>query len=130
MVRAHGEAISAAPDDAPFFDLPRLGGSTYLRGYPSDRFRDRVAAVASLDYQWDLSRNVSATVFADAGRVYQSLRDVRLEDLRVGYGVGLQLNTEKSFLARVSVASSIDGGVFVDVALDPVFELDRRVDRR
>src|SRR5690606_7438895 len=105
------------------------GGKAHLRGYPTGRFRDRVAAVASVDYQWDLSRNFSANVFVDVGRAYPSLQAVTYEELRVGYGVGIQAHTEHSFLARASIASSIDGGVFLDFSRDPVFELDRRVER-
>lgn len=127
--RAYAETVVGPRDDIPFFELPELGGKAHLRGYPTGRFRDRVAAVASVDYQWDLSRNFSANVFIDVGRAYPSLQAVTYEELRVGYGVGIQAHTEHSFLARASIASSIDGGVFLDFSLDPVFELDRRVER-
>lgn len=129
-LRARAEAVSGMHDEIPFHALPRLGGATSLRGYPSDRFRDRASALGSVEYQWDVARNVSASLFVDAGRVYASAEQLSLSGLRVGYGAGLQVHTENSFLARVSVATSIDGGWFFDVALDPVFELDRRVERK
>jgi hypothetical protein len=129
-LRAHGEAVTGPRDEVPFTELPRLGGKTVLRGYPADRFRDRVAMFGSADYQWDLARSVSASLFVDAGRVSASVRDAGVTGLRVGYGVGIDLHTDRSFLARASLASSIDGGVFLNLALDPVFELDERVDRR
>ena len=48
----------------------------------------------------------------------------------IGYGVSLQLHRRRSYLLRGNIATSIDGGVFVDLAFDPVFELDPRVERR
>lgn len=129
-VRAHLEAVTGKLEQVPFGELPRLGGKSQLRGYPADRFRDRIATVGSFEYRWDLMRNLSASAFVDAGRVHRSLSDLSVDELRVGYGIGIEAVTEESFLARVSLASSIDGGVFVDFSLDPVFELDRRVQRQ
>ena len=128
--RLHAEAVDQGRDEIAFTELPRLGGKTYLRGYPLDRFRDRVAVLASLDYQWDLARIASASLFTDVGRVAPSIGDVDFSGLRVGYGVALDLHTDRSPLIRVMLASSIDGGLLVEFAFDTVFDLDRRVDRR
>lgn len=129
-LRFYGEAVSGDLDEVPFTQLPRLGGKTLLRGYALDQFRDRVAAMASTEYAWDLNRYLSASAFVDAGRVFPSLREVAIEDVRVGYGVAIEAHSRRSFLLRASLASSIDGGVFVDVAFDPVFDLGPRVERR
>jgi hypothetical protein len=125
--RLHGEAVTAALDEIPFPELPRLGGSALLRGYPLDRFRDRVALVGTLEYQW---QHVYASLFADVGRVYRELSDISLEDLRCGYGLALEAHSRQSFQARVSVASSIDGGLFFYLHLEPVFITPRREERR
>jgi hypothetical protein len=128
--RLHVEAVDESTDDVAFTELPRLGGKTYLRGYPADRFRDRIATVASVEYQWDLTRILSASLFVDAGRVSREAPDLDPEELRVGYGVALEGHTEKSFLVRAMLASSIDGGIFLDIAFDPVFDLEARTVRR
>jgi hypothetical protein len=128
--RAHVEAVSGARGEVPFFELPELGGSKLLRGYDTERFRDRIAALASLDYQWDLSQMFSARLFTDVGRVYASADELALTGLRVGYGVGVDMHTRTSFWVRSSIASSIDGGIFLSLAFEPVFELDRRVEQR
>jgi len=130
VLRAHGEAVTGSRAEVPFDELPRLGGENLLRGYPLDRFRDRALLVGSVDYQWDLARSLSASLFADAGRVYESIRGIDLTGLRVGYGVAVEFHTDHSFLARASLASSIDGGVFLNLALNPVFDLDERAERR
>ncbi len=128
--RVQGEAVTAHRDEIPFTELPALGGRNNLRGYPLDRFRDRVAAVGTLEYQFDLSRRVYASVFTDVGRVYPSLDDLSLDDMRWGYGLALEAHSYASFVARASIASSIDGGVFLNFYLDPVTAIQPRVRRR
>ncbi|HEY5947302.1 MAG TPA: BamA/TamA family outer membrane protein [Kofleriaceae bacterium] len=128
VTRLHGEAVSAG--DVAFTELPQLGGATWLRGYPFDRFRDRVAVLGSAEYQWDLIRHASASLFVDVGRVYGSLGDVGFDELRVGYGVGLQVQTTRSFVAEASLASSKDGGLFLNITFDPVYRISPREARR
>lgn len=130
ILRTHGEAVTGETTDVPFIELPRIGGGNTLRGYAVDRFRDRVAVTGSAEYQWDLSRFVSASLFVDAGKVAPSLRDLDVHDLRVGYGASVELHSARSFLARATVASSIEGGLFFNIGLDPVFELEGRTERR
>jgi hypothetical protein len=127
--RLHVEGVQGA-GPIPFHELPRLGGSTLLRGYPTDRFRDRVAALGTLEYRWDLAWFLVATTFVDAGRVAPAITSMRAENIHVGYGIGLEAYTERSFVLRASLATSIDGGVFFNIAFDPAFDLDPRVERR
>ncbi|HEU4733396.1 MAG TPA: BamA/TamA family outer membrane protein [Kofleriaceae bacterium] len=129
-LRMHGEAVSGSLSDVPFAELPQLGGFEDLRGYSTDRFRDRVAAVGSAEYMWDLSSQVSASVFVDAGRVFPGLGDLALDHMRVGYGVTLQGHTTQAFAVEGSLSSSVDGGVFLNLSFNPVFNLDERVRRR
>jgi hypothetical protein len=130
IARLHGEGVTGRRDEVPFSELPMLGGPTYLRGYDLDRFRDRVAAVGTLAYQWDLASRFSANVFVDAGRVFPSLSELSLDDLRVGYGLGIGVYSGNSFLADASIASSIDGGLHLNLSFNRVFDLDERVRRK
>ncbi len=127
------EAVTGKPEDVPFDELPKLGGRALLRGYPLDRFRDRIAALGTLEYTWDLSRRISASTFADVGQVFSSLREATLENfdsVRVGFGVGLEFHTDRSYLMGLSVASSIDGGIFLNFNFDPAFDTAPRTGRR
>ena len=128
--RAYVEAVSGTRDEVPFFELPQLGGGALLRGYPSERFRDRIAALGSLDYQWDLSQMLTGRIFTDVGRVYGSADELRDGGLRVGYGIGLDAYTRSSFMFRTSIASSIDGGIYLTLSFDSVYDVDGRVERR
>jgi hypothetical protein len=128
--RLHGEAVSGSRDEVPFTDLPRLGGPTYLRGYSTDEFRDRVAAFGTLAYEWDLSQWFSASLFADVGRVYPSLSDLSVHALRVGYGVSIEAHRVESFLVEASLGSSIDGGLFLNLSFNRTYDIDERVRRK
>ncbi len=128
--RLYGEAVSGKLGDVPFDELPRLGGKFLLRGYPLDRFRDRVAALGSVEYSWDLARRISASTFIDVGRVFSTLRDANFEELRIGYGVGLEFHTNRKYVMGLSVASSIDGGIFLNLGFDPAFDTEPRTGRK
>lgn len=117
--------------DIPFNDLPSLGGARLLRGYDSGHFHDRLRGLASAEYQFDLSnRWLSGFLFADAGRVYSGLDALSFDDLRLGFGGGFELHTRTSFLGRVTLASSIDGGFFATLSFDPVYDFKARVGKR
>ena len=127
--RLWGEGITGDIDEVPFTELPRLGGQELLRGYFRDRFRDRVAAVAQASYLWSLGRAVAATVFVDAGRVYGGLGDLTLDDLRVGFGGALEVYHRAGLILRAELASSIDGGLFAYIGVDPAFQPQSRARR-
>jgi hypothetical protein len=129
--RFHLDGVTGSLDEVAFTQLPELGGKVLLRGYPRDRFRDRVAAAGTLEYEWDLSANLVASLFVDAGRVFPALRDIEPTNLRVGYGMSFSLHSSRHFIAGVSLASSVDGGVFLDLSFDPVFDaLEPREEQR
>jgi hypothetical protein len=125
--RLFAETVTGKVDEIPFVDLPRLGGALHLRGYPQDRFRDRAMALTSVEYQYDLHDQAAAFLFVDAGRVYRTFKDFELADLRVGYGAGVQVQTRLSFLARAHIASSTDGGLFLNLSFDPVYDARTRI---
>lgn len=127
-VRAAAETV-VNDDYISFVDLPRLGGYEALRGYPSSRFRDRALALGSAEYTWDLGNFLAAYTFVDVGRVYHSLGDLSANDLRVGYGGGLQVHTQTSYVGRAQLAANKDGGMFFELILSPAFPRRDRIGR-
>lgn len=121
VFRLYGEGVIGSLDNIPFVSLTRLGGSELLRGYDSDRFRDRLAGLGSVQYRWQLHQRLSAYLFADTGRVYRDLGDLTFSGLRLGYGGGLELGSGSGFVARAQLASSIDGGLFFSLMLDDLY---------
>jgi hypothetical protein len=120
VLRAQGEAVTGPLDRIPFVDLPRLGGPLLLRGYPADRFRDRAMGLASAEYRFDLGDSLGAFLFTDAGRVFPELSELADGGLRAGYGGGLDLRAGDLLIGRLSIASSIDGGLFISATFDPL----------
>jgi hypothetical protein len=122
VLRGYYQGVTGEIEKIPFLDLPALGGATLLRGYPQDRFRDRQAGLVGGEYQWGVDRSVSAFVFVDAGRVWRTRSDFSSGDIRFGFGGGLELHSQKNFLARILLASSDDGDVFFLFSFNPLFE--------
>ncbi len=127
-LRALVETV-AGDGQVSFLDLPRLGGTEFLRGYAGSRFRDRAATLVSAEYTWDLGNFLAAYTFVDVGRVWPSLADIAADDLRVGYGGGLQIHTNRSYVGRVQLAASRDGDMFLELVLSPAFPRRERVGR-
>jgi len=129
-LRAYGELVTGDRDEVPFSELPSLGGDYMLRGYETDRFRDRIAVVGQVSYRWRAARWVTPVIFTDVGRVYSSLDDLSLDNLRVGFGGGLDVFSKSTgMMFRGGVGSSIDGGVNVYLSLNPAYDTRPRVSR-
>lgn len=120
------ETVAGGP--VSFLDLPRLGGTEFLRGYPSSRFRDRALALGTAEYTWDLGNFMAAYSFIDVGRVAPSLGTLGA-DWRLGFGGGIQLHTRHQYIGRAQLAANRDGDVFVELVFSPAFPRRERVGR-
>jgi hypothetical protein len=127
-LRIAGEAV-VGPDHIPFSELPRIGGESVLRGYPSGRFRDRMAAFAQASYSWAAANWLAPVLFVDAGRVYAGFDELSVDQLHVGFGAGLEGYSRRGLVARFELASSIDGGIYLHFALNPAFNSGARMER-
>ena len=124
--RLHGEGVTGDVMDVPITELPYLGGGTFLRGYTYARFRDRIALVGTVQYMWSLFPYASAFVFSDVGRVYRDWSDLTASGLHVGFGVGLSVYERDSFLADLTLGSSLDGGIVATAEFSPVLDAKPR----
>lgn len=121
LLRFAGEGVTDPAAQVPFSELPRLGGRENLRGYVQGRFRDRYAASATAEYQWQIvPQLLRAQLFADAGRVANELDVDWTDQMAIGFGGGLYLDRGDYTRLSLTLASSRDGGFFVGFALDPV----------
>jgi outer membrane protein assembly factor BamA len=122
VLRGYFEGVTAQLDQIPFTDLPRLGGNELLRGFEIDRFRDRVVAMASIEYDFPVHYCVNAYGFVDGGRVANDIGGLDPSELHYGWGAGLQVQSLNAFLLRAQIAHSTDG-TFLRLAVDPVADL-------
>jgi len=96
-------------NDVPHFMMPELGGSHWLRGYPTWRFRDRNRVLLSGEYRWTAGSFVDMALFVDAGRVAARASDLDAGGFKKSYGVGMTLHTLTSTVTRIEVARTAEG---------------------
>lgn len=93
----------------PFFLMPSLGGQSLLRGYDSDRFRDRTLAALNIESRWALLAHLDAALFTDIGGVAPRLDALNGRALKIAVGGGLRLHTGVSTLVRLDGARGNEG---------------------
>jgi hypothetical protein len=109
-LRALASTTSTADgQDVPFFLMPELGGSQWLRGYSTWRFRDRNRLLLTGEYRWTAGRFVDMAAFLDAGRVAARAGDLDTAGFRKSYGIGMSLHTLTSTVARIELARTAEG---------------------
>jgi hypothetical protein len=96
----------------------------------SRAFRDRYVATGSVEYQFDINMGSYGYVFTDAGKAMRTIDADALDDLRLGFGGGLQINSANSRLARILIAGSADGDFLLSLSFAPQFDPPHRFDRR
>jgi outer membrane protein assembly factor BamA len=97
-------------DVVPFYAQPTLGGSTTLRGFREQRFRDRDSLSATAEYRYGVWRFLDVALFVDAGQVYSDLCDeIGSRGFETAYGAGLRLNGPGNIMGRLSIGHSDEG---------------------
>ncbi len=116
-LRAVLEAVHGKDADIPFTELVKLGGAERLRGYGSDRFRDKVSFVATAEYRYPVHEFVAGELFVDAGRVGPDYRSTFEFDesnpVRVGAGAGFVFHDAKKLLFKAEIAYGEELSLFL-----------------
>jgi outer membrane protein assembly factor BamA len=81
--------VGLSGDDLPVYDWYRLGGVELLPGYRHEELKGAQAVAGALSLRYRLKGQLRLLVRAGAGNVFARTRDITLEDLRWGVGVGL-----------------------------------------
>ena len=87
----------------PFLEYAYAGG---FRGQSGRS--DRVAALASLDYRWQLRPFVAARIFVDFTTVAPTIPKLSVEHISWAAGFGLDLHSTQTAIGRVAVAGAPD----------------------
>lgn len=102
-------------EEVALHQLVNLGGPNTLRGYQPDRFLDELGWWATAEYRFLLSDyggsivGFSGAIFADVGKVANSVGDLVRGTLPWSVGLGIRAETDILNLGRVQVAYSPDG---------------------
>ena len=115
---AVGAFATETVGDLPFYSLPSLGGSNTLRGYINNRFTDRAAWHAAVEYRfWFVPRGfritdtirierVGGALFYELGSVADDLGDLLSSTVRQSWGGSLRFALERVALFRVDLGFS------------------------
>ncbi len=77
-----------ANGEVPFQLLPRLGGSTIMRGMYDGRYRDQYSLAAQAEYRVPLFWRFGAVVFGSIGQVFSPEDQFAWEDCIAAFGAG------------------------------------------
>lgn len=104
----------------PFYLQSTLGGSTFLRGYPSSRFRDEKMLALGAEYRFELRPKVDLALIYEAGKVFSAMSDFDARHLSRSYGLGIRLKSPRKVRLRLDVMRSVEG-TRVHLKLGPSF---------
>ncbi len=94
-------------DNLPIQVLLPVGGSKTLRGFPQDRFLDRVSAVSNVELRFPLIWRFGGVAGLDAGKVWYSPGDIDFSGWAVNRVVGLRFYMQ-TFVVRVDIGFGPD----------------------
>ena len=104
----------------PFYMQSTLGGSSFLRGYSSVRFRgDKLLALEG-EYRLELRPKIELALIYEAAKVFPAMREFDLRNLVRSWGAGIRLKSRRDVRLRLDVLHSVEG-TRVDIKLGPSF---------
>jgi hypothetical protein len=107
-IGARGIAVAtetSGANEVPFYMLPTLGQGV-LRGFDTDRFRDRNLMALNLESRWAVFPHLDLALFGDIGGVARRFDELNWDHFESSYGVGLRLHTGARTFFRIDAARS------------------------
>jgi hypothetical protein len=93
----------------PFYMQSTLGGSAFLGGYSSARFRgDKLLALQG-EYRFELHPKVELALIYEAGKVFPTMREFDSRDLLRSWGGGVRLKSLREVCLRLDFLHSAEG---------------------
>jgi hypothetical protein len=108
-----------AGSSVPFYMQSTLGGKL-LRGYSSFRFRDDKLLALASEYRFELSPKIELALIYETGKVFPTMREFDLSNLRRSWGAGIRLKSLRRVHLRLDVLRSPER-TRVDLKLGPSF---------
>lgn len=102
-------SLSDGDRSVPFFLMPTLGGSNYLRAYPSYRFRDRHALFLRGEYRWAVHKMVDVAGLVEGGKVSPRAKGLSLSNMAESIAAGIRVHTKTSSIVDLDFAHGREG---------------------
>ncbi len=112
VIAARCRTSHSMPDSGhqvPFNMMEAFGGSRTLRGFESNRFRDRRNLLFNVEYRWEVWTYLDFALFYDAGKVYSNKNGLSMTDMKRGTGGGIRIHTPTGTVLRCDLAKSYEG---------------------
>ncbi len=111
VLAARGRVETTLNDNnlIPYFLLPSLGSGSTLRGYSSDRFRDRHSMLMNAEFRWLPAVGWDMALFYDAGKVTSRRSDLDFTGLKSDVGIGVRFHGLFVTPLRIDLAIGNEG---------------------
>lgn len=96
--------------EPPIELLPALGGPERLRGYFQGRYRDKVYAMAQIEWRVPLFWRIGGALFAAGGDVFPDLGHLAEARLKAAGGGGLRVNVGQTQRVNIRVDGAVAPG--------------------
>ena len=97
-----------AGSSVPFYLQATLGGSTFLPGYSSFRFRDDKLLALAGEYRFELRPKIELALIYETGKVFDTMSEFDLGHLRRSWGAGIRLKSRREVRLRLDVLHSAE----------------------
>jgi hypothetical protein len=102
---------NSGSDPIPFYMRPHIGGASTLRGFALDRFYGKNLMTLSLDYRYRLHPNFEASIFHDAGQIFDRAGELTWFNWHRNYGVSLRFHSNYRTVLRIEYGYSSEGSM-------------------
>ncbi|MBO6608047.1 BamA/TamA family outer membrane protein [Psychroserpens sp.] len=123
QVLASNLYLKSVGSDAPFYELPALGGQNRMRGYFMGRYRDKNFVAFQSELRQYISQKIGFVAFAGFGDVGQEITDLSLKNLKYSFGGGLRylFNKKENVNLRMDIGFGRDGNTGIYFGIEEAF---------
>ncbi|WP_367278091.1 BamA/TamA family outer membrane protein [uncultured Algibacter sp.] len=115
--------VKSVGKNAPFYELPALGGQNRMRGYFLGRYRDQTYAMLQGEYRQYFWKRFGFVAFAGIGDVGEEIINLNIGELKYSYGGGLRylFNKKEKVNFRMDVGIGKDGNTGIYFGIEESF---------
>ena len=110
-----------ANGDVPLSEFALFGSEEIMRGYIEGRFTDKNLLAAQLEYRQSFKNSRLGFVsFIGAGDVFNASSELKFNDIKLNYGIGLRFLLDKKEKLNIRVdygaGNESDGNLYINIA--------------
>lgn len=115
--------VKSVSSNAPFYELPALGGQNRMRGYFMGRYRDRNYVAFQSELRQYISPKIGFVAFGGIGDVGEEITDLSIKNIKYSIGGGLRylFNKKENVNLRMDVGFGRDGNTGIYFGIEEAF---------